>query len=135
MQWDKELIGRVLEYTFPMLSYSEIELFLYSKVRVFRQRGICELLRRCEWSNESSDYLINLLSFHLSQKSLLSLQIPRPLLEKCLEYPFINPTLAIIIHGCLGFLNRSLSKNSLSFLNVVCHLTNEGLPYIYLAQV
>lgn len=135
MQWNKDVIARILEYLLPKLSFLQIELFLFQKIKVFRRKAIYELLRRCEWSEESSEYLINLLSFHLSQKSLLSLQIPRPLLEKCLLYSFINPKLAILIHGCLGYLDRQLPKSSQCFVNVVSHLTLEGLPYIYLACV
>ncbi len=135
MQWNKDVIAIILGHTLPKLSFLQIERFLFQKIKVFRQQAIYELLRRCEWSEESSDYLINLLSFHLSQKSLLSLQIPRPLLEKCLHYSFINPKLAILIHGCLGYLDRQLSKRSQCFLSVISHLTIEGLPYIYLASV
>lgn len=110
-------------------------MFLFQKIKIFRQKAIYELLRRCGWCEGSSDYLINLLSYHLSQKSLLSLQMPRPLLEKCLRYSFINPKLAILVHGCLGYLDKQLSISSKRFLSVVSYLTLEGLPYIYLACV
>lgn len=52
-----------------------------------------------------------------------------------MQYPFINPKLAILIHGCLGYLDKQLPKSSQRFLSVVSHLTLEGLPYIYLACV
>lgn len=73
MQWNRDIIANILELTFPQLSFYQLELFLFQRVKIFRQQVIYELLRRCEDSEESSDYLINLLSIHLSQKTFLCL--------------------------------------------------------------
>lgn len=65
VQWNKDTICKILEHTFPNLSVLQIQLFLLQKVKLFRLIAIYELLRRCEWCEESGGYLMSLFSDHL----------------------------------------------------------------------